>query len=103
MKALLSLAVFCLTLTSCALTNKSLTIKERKVKISKNDPPKKCEELGEVTSLEGSPVLDQCGSSKAMYSCMRRNAHARGGNYVVIDILKGDALVGRLYKCPKRK
>lgn len=86
-------------LSGCVLTSKGLTPKERRVKLSKVEPSGTCSELGDLRSDEYNALIDQCGHPEAIYSCLRRNAARKGGNYVVMDIFRPGGILGRLYMC----
>lgn len=79
----------------CATT---VTQQGAKVKIGKADPPKSCEELGDVTASSFYFCMEQCQRNR-----LRNNAAEIGANYLRLDSTSPTGSAGIAFKCPKDK
>lgn len=83
-------------LISCS--HESLTPDVKDVKVSKDNPPKDCKEIGRVT---GSTHTNKGTSDEALQD-MVREASKRSANYLRIDEYSsyGGSVTGTAYRCP---
>ncbi|MFC1669137.1 DUF4156 domain-containing protein [Spirochaetota bacterium] len=93
----------------CVTGAKKLTQLGEKVKISKQEPPSGCKEIGSVTgdSIAFGSHYNSIGENVKLAKIrLRNNAAAEGANYVVLETNnqrdKQVTLGGTAYKCPNK-
>jgi hypothetical protein len=91
MNKLFSVLLLCFLFLSCTTTK--LKPGASKIKIGKQDPDPKCEELGTVSGFGGF-------SKDVARNQMRNEDLKKSGNYVRFDMVKWDQRIGTAFRCP---
>jgi hypothetical protein len=87
-----------LSLSGCAGLPK-LSDEAKKGRIVKADPPKNCEDLGTVSSMD-MPMTWTGANDDEVNDYIRFKTNEKGGNYFRWDLAKGIMKKGTAFKCP---
>jgi hypothetical protein len=92
--------LFAVTITSLLAGCSSRSIKPdpAEVKVSREEPNKKCREIGEIT---GTTMTAQ-GSQDEAIEDLKKEAANKGANYILVKQFSsyGTAVTGRAFECP---
>jgi hypothetical protein len=91
-------AFLLMTLLLAGCASRSILPDSKEVKVSRDEPSKKCRNLGEITGT----TLYSNGTREQALANMKQEAANKGANYVMVKEYSayGTSVTGLAYECP---